>query len=88
MRFLLILVLNSVFIFRNSSKQNSTIMFHETACGANLFKFFSHNLIQRIKVKIKIKIIIKIKKYITAFCNGVCVSHLKFIIKVILWRAC
>jgi len=45
-----------------------------------LFKFFSHNLIQKINVKIKIKIIIKIKKYIIAFCNGTCVIHLKFII--------
>ena len=38
-------------------------MFHETTCGANLFKFFSHNLIQKINVKIKIKIITKINKY-------------------------
>jgi len=57
-------------------------MFHESASGANLLKFFSQNLIQKINVKIKIKIIIKIKKYITAFCNGACVIHLKFIINL------
>jgi hypothetical protein len=54
-------------------------MFHKTTCGANLFKFFSHNLVQKTNVKIKIKAIIKMRKYITAFCNGACISHLKFI---------
>ena len=54
-------------------------MLHETTSGTNLFKFSSHNLIQKINVKIKIKITIKIKKYTTAFCNDTCVIHLKFI---------
>ena len=37
-------------------------MFHETACGANLFKFFAHNLIQRTKVKIPQNVGILIEK--------------------------